>query len=139
MAGRLLNRRPATDKLNRQIQRGLVMKRITYLAAIAAGILALVAPALAASESFTGSVKAVSGSSITVERGTLTGVFIVTGNTQVKVHGAAAKTKEARAAGKAGLTIPDAVHVGDQVTVRYLEQGSGLVASDISVRASLAR
>ena len=115
------------------------MKRNTYLAAIALGILVCAASAQAATESFTGSVKAVSGSSITVERGTLTGVFIVTGNTQVSVHGAAAKTKEARAAGKPGLTIPDAVHVGDQVTVKYVEQGSGLVAADILVRVSLAK
>jgi hypothetical protein len=131
---------PANNiRVNRQIQRGLVMKRITYLAAIAAGILALAAPALAASESFTGNVKAVSGSSITVERGTLTGVFTVTGKTQVSVHGATAKTKEARAAGKPGLTIPDAVHLGDQVTVKYVEQGSSLVAADIIVRVSLAK
>ncbi len=47
------------------------MKRITYLAAIVVGVLAWAAPAQAASESFTGSVKAVSGSSITVERGTV--------------------------------------------------------------------
>ena len=46
------------------------MKRITYLAAIAVSALAWAVPAQAASESFTGSVKAVSGSSITVERGT---------------------------------------------------------------------
>ncbi len=47
------------------------MKRITYLAAIVVGVLAWAAPAHAASESFTGIVKAVSGSSITVERGTV--------------------------------------------------------------------
>jgi len=47
------------------------MKRITYLAAIVVGVLAWAAPAHAASESFTGSVKAVLGSSITVERGTI--------------------------------------------------------------------
>jgi hypothetical protein len=114
------------------------MKRITYLAAIAVGLLACAAPAYAASESFTGSVKAVSGSSITVEYRSLSGVFTVTPNTLVRVHGASAKTRDAKASGKAGLTIPDAVHVGDQVTVRYAEQGSGLVASDISVRVSLA-
>jgi hypothetical protein len=115
------------------------MKRITYLAAIAVGLLAWAAPAQAASEWFTGSVKAVSGSSITVERGTLTGVFSVTTNTQVKVHGATAKTKAAKAEGKPGLTIPDAVHVGDQVSVRYVQQGSGLSAAQIDVRVSLAK
>jgi hypothetical protein len=115
------------------------MKRITYLVAIAVSALAWAVPAQAASESFTGSVKAVSGSSITVERGTISGVFTVRGDTHLTVTGATAKTKEARAAGKPGLTIPDAVHVGDQVTVRYLERGNAMVASDIHVLVSLAK
>ena len=109
------------------------MKRITYLAAIAVGLLAWAAPVQAASESFTGNVKAVSGSSITVERGSLTGVFAVNGSTHLTVTGATAKTKEAKAAGKPGLTVPDAVHVGDYVIVRYVEQGKGMLASDIRV------
>jgi len=113
------------------------MKRITCLVAIAVGLLAWAAPAQAASESFTGSVKAVSNSSITVERGSLTGVFAVNGNTHLTVTGATAKTKEARAAGKAGLTVPDAVHVGDRVVVRYVEQSNGMVAADIRVLTSL--
>jgi hypothetical protein len=36
------------------------------------------------------------------------------------------------------LTVPDAVRVGDQVTVKYAEQGAGRVASDIHVLVSLA-
>jgi hypothetical protein len=115
------------------------MKRITYLAAIAVSALAWAVPAQAASESFTGSVKAVSGSSITVERGTITGVFTVSGDTHLTVSGATAKTREARAAGKPGLTVPDAVHVGDQVTVKYVEQGNGMAAADIHVLVSLAK
>jgi hypothetical protein len=114
------------------------MKRITYLAAIAVGLLAWAAPARAASDWLTGSVTAVSASSITVERGTGNNVFSVTPTTHVKVRGASAKTREARAAGKPGLAISDAVHVGDQVSVRYIEQGSGLVAAEINVRVSLA-
>jgi hypothetical protein len=113
------------------------MKRITYLAAIAVGLLAWAGPARAASESFMGSVKAVSGSSITVERGALTGVFAVSGSTHLTVTGATAKTKEAKAAGKAGLTVPDAVHVGDWVIVRYVEQGKGMMAADIRVVTAL--
>src|SRR5215831_14902105 len=112
------------------------MKRITYLAAIAVGFLAWAAPARAASETFTGSVKAVSASSITVERGTITGVFAVNPNTHLTVKGATAKTQEARAAGKTGLSVPDVVHVGDQVTVRYVEQGNGMAAADIRVVVS---
>jgi hypothetical protein len=115
------------------------MKRITYLAAIAVGVLTFAAPARAASESFTGNVKAVSGSSVTVERGTITGVFAVNGNTHLAVPGATAKTKAIKAAGKPGLTVPDAVHVGDLVTVRFAEQGNGMVASEILVRASVAK
>jgi hypothetical protein len=114
------------------------MKRITYLAAVAVGALTLAVPAQAASESFTGSVKAVSGSSITVERGTISGVFTVSGDTHLRVTGATAKTKEARAAGKPGLTVPDAVRVGDQVTIKYFERGNAMFASDINVLFSLA-
>ena len=109
------------------------MKRITYLAAIAVALLAWAAPAQAAAESFMGSVKAVSASSITIERGTITGVFAVNTSTHLTVTGATAKTKEAKAAGKAGLTVPDAVHVGDWVIVRYVDQGKGMLASDIRV------
>jgi ABC-type Na+ transport system ATPase subunit NatA len=114
------------------------MKRITYLAAIVVGVLAWAAPAHAAAESFTGIVKAVSDSSITVEHGTVSTAFTVNGSTHLTVKGATAKTKTARAAGKSGLTVPDAVRVGDQVTVKYAEQGAGRVASDIHVLVSLA-
>ncbi len=114
------------------------MKRITYLAAIVVGVLAWAAPAHAASESFTGTVKAVSGSSITVEHGAVSSVFAVNGNTHLTVKGATAKTRDAQAAGKSGLTVPDAVRVGDQVTVKYAGQGNGRVASDIRVLVSLA-
>ena len=79
-------------------------------------------------------VKSVSGSSITVERGTLTGVFTFDGKTHVGAIGATAATKAAKEAGKAGLTVPDAVKVGDQVTVRFKETKTGMLASDITVR-----
>ena len=104
------------------------MKRITYLAAIVVGVLAWAAPAHAASESFTGNVKAVSGSSITVERGTLSGVFMVNANTHLSVRGATAKTREARAAGGSG-------HRGSWL---YAAQGDAWVAADIHVLVSLA-
>jgi len=89
-------------------------------------------------ESFLGTVKAVSGNSVTVERGTITGVFGFDSKTHVSVSGATAKTKENVAAGKSGLTVPDVVHVGDQVMVKYVEKANRMVASDIQVRASLA-
>jgi hypothetical protein len=90
-------------------------------------------------ESFLGSVKAVSGSSITVERGTITGIFTIDSKTHVSVTGATAKTKEAQAAGKPGISVPDVVHVGDQVMVKYSEKANTMIASDIQVRASLAK
>jgi hypothetical protein len=113
------------------------MKRITCLAALAVGLLAWALPAQAAFESFAGSVKSVSGSSITVERGTISGVFSVNPKTQLFVKGATAKTKEARAAGRPGLTVPEAVHVGDHVIIRYFEEANGMVAGEIRVVASL--
>jgi len=93
-----------------------------------------------ASESFMGIVKAVSGNSVTVERGTITGVFAVDAKTHVSAKGSTAKTKENIAAGKPGLTVPDIIHVGDQVMVKYsyLEASNTMVVNDISVRESLS-
>ena len=93
-----------------------------------------------AAESFMGTVKAVSGNSVTVERGTITGVFAVDAKTHVSAKGSTAKTKESLAAGKPGLTVPDIIHVGDQVMVKYsyVEKSNTMLVSDISVRESLA-
>ena len=112
------------------------MARSTYLAL--AVVLALGVGSAAAAgqsaESFMGVVKSVSGSSVTIERGTLTGTFNVTSATHVGVQGATAKTLENKRAGKAGLTVPDAVHVGDQVVIRFHESNGAMVATDIQVR-----
>lgn len=111
------------------------MKRIAYLTAamvLALGVAG--ASAQGAVESFMGVVKAVSGSTVTVERGTITAVFTVDSKTHVAVQGATAKTKEAKEKGKPGLTVPDAVHVGDQVVVKYREVTGKMMASDIQVR-----
>jgi hypothetical protein len=53
----------------------------------------------------------------------------------VAARGATAKTKANVAAGKPGLTVPDAVHAGDQVVVRYREVNGALIAADIQVRS----
>ena len=84
-------------------------------------------------ESFVGVVKAVSGSSVTVQRGTITGIFAVDTKTHVGAKGATTKTQANKAAGKPGLTIPEVVHVGDQVTVRYQEKNDAMIATDIRV------
>ena len=91
-------------------------------------------------ESFMGIVKAVSGNSVTVEHGTITGVFAVDAKTHVSAKGSTAKTKENIAAGKPGLTVPDIVHVGDQVMVKYsyVEKSNTMLVSDIAVRESLS-
>ena len=113
------------------------MKRIAYLTAamvLALGVSGAAAQGAGAVESFMGIVKAVSQGSVTVERGTITGVFTVDTKTHVSARGATAKTKEVKAAGKAGLTVPDAVHVGDQVVVKYQENQGKMMATDIQVR-----
>ena len=112
------------------------MKRIACLAS--ALVLALSVVGLSAQapkmESFMGIVKSVSQSSITVERGTITGVFSIDSKTHVAARGATAKTKEAKEAGRAGLTVPDAVHVGDQVVIKFMENKGAMMATDIQVR-----
>jgi hypothetical protein len=92
----------------------------------------------AKTESFIGIVKTVSSSSLTVERGTITAVFTVDPKTHVSAKGSTAKTKEAQAAGKPGLTVPDAIHVGDQVQVKFHEQNKAMIATDIVLVTRLA-
>ena len=112
------------------------MRRVAYLAPVM--VLALgIGSAFAQgekTESFFGVVKSVSGNSITVERGTMTGIFTFDAKTHVGARGATAATKAAKESGKAGLTVPDAVKVGDQVTVKFKETKAGMIASDITVR-----
>jgi len=116
------------------------MKRSMYLAAVV--MLVFSSTGLRAqapkTESFVGTIKALSGSSVTVERGTISGIFTVDSKTHVSAKGSTAKTKEAQAAGKPGLTIADAFHVGDQVQVKYQESGNKMVATDIALVASIA-
>jgi hypothetical protein len=74
------------------------MKRNAYLAVM---VLALSGVGLAAQEtarleSFQGQVKAVSGSTVTVERGTITGIFTVDPNTHVEARGATTKRRRIR-------------------------------------------
>jgi hypothetical protein len=117
------------------------MKGSTYLAGmmvLALSGVGLTAQETARLESFQGQVKAVSGSSVTVERGTITGIFTVDPNTHITARGATTKTKENQAAGKPSLTVPDVVHAGDQVVVKFHEKDGTMIASDIQVRVSLA-
>jgi hypothetical protein len=115
------------------------LMQFAVLAALALGGARLAAQDAARAESFMGGVKAVSDSSITVERGAISRIFTVNPKTHVSAKGSSAKTRENRAAGKPGLTVPDAVHVGDQVLIKYLEQSGTLVATEIQVRATIAK
>ena len=111
------------------------MRPIVYLTAamvLAVGVAG--AAAQTPTQSFMGTVKAVTGSSVTVERISLTGVFTVDAKTHVAAKGASTKTKENKEAGKPGLTVPDAVHVGDLVVVKYRETAGTMLATDIQVR-----
>jgi hypothetical protein len=117
------------------------MKRSVFLAVIAVLALSGVSAWAQAPETFVGTVKAVSGNSVTVERGTITGVFAVDAKTHVGVKGATAKTKEAVAAGKPGATIPDLLRVGDQVQVKYtyVSKSNTMLVSDVTVLESLGK
>src|SRR5262245_8776044 len=115
------------------------MKRRVVVVLVAVLALSGVRAMAQAAESFMGIVKAVSGNSVTVERGTITGVFAVEAKTDVSAKGATAKPNEATAAGKPGLSVPDIIHVGDQVMVKYsyVEKSNTMLVSDIAVRESL--
>jgi hypothetical protein len=115
------------------------MKRSVFWA-VAIALVLSGANAWAQAESFVGTVKAVTGSSVTVERGALTGVFAVDSKTHVGVRGATAKTQEAQKAGKPGISVGDVVHTGDQVRIRYTynQQTNKMTVSDITVLESLA-
>ena len=117
------------------------MKRSVFLAVIAVLALSGVSAWAQASETFVGTVKSMTGSSVTVERGTITGVFAVDAKTHVGVKGATAKTQEAKAAGKPGATIPDLLHVGDQVQVKYtfMSKSNTMLVTDVTVLESLAK
>ena len=114
------------------------MKRSVLAAVVAVLVLSGVS-VFAQSESFVGVVKAVNGSSVTVEHGSITGLFNFDAKTHVGVRGASAKTAEAKAAGKPGATGPDLLHVGDQVKVSYTYTASSnkMVVGDITVLESL--
>src|SRR2546427_8526750 len=116
------------------------MKRSVFWAVAIALVLSGVSAWAQATESFVGTVKSVSGSSVTVERGALTGVFAVDTKTHVGVRGATAKTQEAQKAGKPGISVADVLHTGDQVRVRYTynQQANKMTVSDITVLESLA-
>jgi hypothetical protein len=81
-----------------------------------------------------GPVAKVSGDSLSVDTNKGPMQFVTTEATQVKVAGGGAKAQAARKAGQKGLKISDAVHEGDQVSVKYTDVGGKLMASEIDVK-----
>ena len=117
------------------------MKRSLFWAVAMVLVLSGVSAWAQATESFVGNVKAVTGSTVTVERGAITGMFSVDAKTHVGVSGATKKTQDAKAAGKPGISVADVLHVGDQVRVRYTynEKSNKMTVSDITVLESIAK
>ena len=115
------------------------MKRRVSVAVVVVLVLLGVRAWAQGAENFLGIVKSVSGNSVTVERGSLTGVFAVDAKTHITAKGSTAKTEANKAAGKEGLTVPDMVHKGDQVRVRYTynEKTNAMVVNDIAVLESV--
>jgi len=82
-----------------------------------------------------GPVSNVSGDTLSVDTSKGPMQFVTSEATQVKVTGGGAKAQAAKEAGRKGLKISEAVHQGDQVSVKYTDVGGKLMASEIDVKA----
>jgi hypothetical protein len=71
----------------------------------------------------TGTITAVSGSSVTVKTATGDMTFNIDSKTRVIEPGGATKTRAAQAEGKAGATASDLLKTGETVEVKYHETG----------------
>src|SRR5579864_9159874 len=90
-----------------------------------------VEPAAAPAHRASGTVKTVSGGSLTVTSGGRDQTFVV--DTATHITAAGASTVSASVGGK--LMITDAVHAGDRVTVTYREDGQRAVEVRVTSRA----
>ena len=81
-----------------------------------------------------GSVAKVGGESLSVDTGKKTVEFTTTSATKVMVTGGSSKARAAKEVGEKGVKITDAVHVGDQVSVKYTDVGGKMVASEVDVK-----
>ena len=116
------------------------MKRLLL---VALGAVLISAPAFAQAKadkaektlSASGSVSAVSPSSLTVKGKTAEWTFAVDKSTHVSVAGATKKTAAAKDS-KEPLEITQYVKVGDSVTVKYHDMGATKHAADVMVRNS---
>jgi predicted peroxiredoxin len=87
----------------------------------------------AKTQTTTGPVAKMDADLMTVDTGKGPMVFVTSAATKVKVTGGSSKANAAKAAGEKGVKISDAVHVGDQVSVKYTEADGKMVASEVDV------
>jgi hypothetical protein len=80
-----------------------------------------------------GAVTKISGDSLSVDSGKGIVQLVTNTKTEVKVTGGGAKAQTAKQEGQKGVKITDAVHVGDQVSVKYTDNGGKLVAMEVDV------
>jgi len=80
-----------------------------------------------------GPVAKISGDSLSVDSGKGIVQFVTNSKTEVKVTAGGAQAQKAKQEGKQGVKITDAVHVGDQVSVKYTDNGGKLVATEVDV------
>jgi len=81
-----------------------------------------------------GPVAKISGDSLTVDTAKGPVNFVTSASTAVKVTGGSAKARAAKAEGEKGVKVTDAVHVGDQVSVKYTDEGGKFHATEIDVK-----
>ena len=79
-----------------------------------------------------GPVAKISGDSLSVDSGKGIVQFVTNSKTEVKVTAGGAQAQKDKQEGK-GVKITDAVHVGDQVSVKYTDNGGKLVAMEVDV------
>jgi len=79
-----------------------------------------------------GAVAKISGDSLSVDSGKGIVQFVTNSKTEVKVTAGGAQAQKAKQEGK-GVKITDAVHVGDQVSVKYTDNGGKHVAMEVDV------
>ena len=80
-----------------------------------------------------GPVAKISGDSLSVDSGKGIVQFVTNSKTEVKVTAGGAQAQKAKQEGQKGVKITDAVHVGDQVSVKYTDNGGKHVAMEVDV------
>jgi hypothetical protein len=112
------------------------MKRVVLsVAALALGLGVSVVAAQEKAKTMTavGPVTKIAKDTLSVDTGKGVLEFTTSADTEVKVTGGSSKARAAALAGEKGVKITDAIHEGDQVSVKYTEAGGKLMASAVEV------